>query len=263
MGRHACRRVETLSSLQIFLLSVLGGAFIAAGALFATLLATGIRTPGVERLVEGFGFSAGFFFVILADAVLFTEANTVLPAAILRRPPLSIAGRIARFWVLAFIGNFAGAFLLGWAVHSVQHYPPDVTAVLHSVVQRKLQWHSIGSVGAWWQIVLSGILANWLVGMAAFFAVMGRTIFGRYIPIFLAVSVFVAANFQHSPANMGYYALIMPTGHGPGWGTAFGWSILPAALGNIAGGAILVAALLWYSLQPHERQTAARHVRAH
>ena len=39
------------------------------------------------------------------------------------------------------------------------------------------------------QAVLSGALGNWLVGMAAFLAVMGRTIIGKYIPVLLLVAL--------------------------------------------------------------------------
>ncbi len=72
---------------------------------------------------------------------------------------------------------------------------------------------------------------------AAFFSVMARSVIGKYVPVFLAVTLFVAANFQHSPANMGYFSLIMPTGHGPGWEAALGWNIVPAGIGNMADGA--------------------------
>jgi formate transporter len=101
------------------------------------------------------------------------------------------------------------------------------------------------------------MLANWLVGMAAFFAVMGRSIIGGYIPVFLAVTLFVAANFQHSPANMGYFSLIMPAGHGPGWRAALAWNIIPAGLGNMAGGALLVALPFWHALGPARRRALA------
>ena len=51
--------------------------------------------------------------------------------------------------------------------------------------------------------------ANWLVGMAAFFATMGRTIIGKFVPVALAVSLFVTIGVQHGPANMGHFSLIM------------------------------------------------------
>lgn len=60
------------------------------------------------------------------------------------------------------------------------------------------------------------------------------------------MTLFVSAGFQHSPANMGFFSLIMPTGEGPGWDVALLWSIFPAGLGNIAGGALLVALIFWF-----------------
>ncbi len=257
MAGLGVRRLQTLSVTQTLMLAMLGGAFVTAGALFSVLLATGSQTSGAERLLEGLGFSAGFFFVILSNAVLFTEANVVLPATLLSYDAPTLLRRVARFWALAWVGNLIGAFAIGWAVHLAQHYPADVGALLGRVIDRKMQYRSIGGFGAWWQVVLSGVLANWLVGMAAFFSVMGRTIIGRYVPVFLAVTLFVAANLQHSPANMGFFSLIMPTGHGPGWGPALGWNIVPAGIGNMIGGAVLVALPFWYALRPTERSGLA------
>jgi formate transporter len=241
MAATGATRVDSLSTTRILVVAAMGGGFITVGALFSVLLGAGVSTPGPARLLEGLGFSAGFFFVILSGAVLFTEANVVLPAILLERPTGSAVGRIARFWALAWVGNLAGAVVLGLAVHFAQHYPSDVTRLLHELVARKMQYRDIGGADGWFQAVVSGILANWLVGMAAFFAVMARTIFGKYIPIFLAVTAFVAANLQHSPANMGYFALIMPSGAGPGWGPALFWNVIPAGIGNMLGGAFLVA----------------------
>lgn len=132
-----------------------------------------------------------------------------------------------------------------------------MTGTLTKVVALKMAYRAIGGAGAWWQLVLSGMLANWLVGMAAFFSVMGRAIIGKYLPVFLAVMLFVAANFQHSPANMGYFSHIMPTGRGPGWGAALAWNIIPVGIGNMAGGALLVALPFWYALGPARRRALA------
>ncbi len=74
---------------------------------------------------------------------------------------------------------------------------------------------------------------------------MGRTIIGKYIPVLLTVSAFVAAGFMHSPANMAFVSLATPEGIGPGWGAALAWSIAPAAIGNILGAFFLVALPFW------------------
>jgi formate transporter len=240
LGEHGARRLRALSASRVLVLGVLAGAFITTGALFSALLAAGTDNPGIERLLEGFAFSSGFFFVILSGAALFTEANVVMPATALRHEPGLTAARIARFWALALAGNAIGSLLVAYALHLAQHYPADVTTLLDEIVDRKLAYRATGGTGAWFQIVGSGVLANWLVGMAAFFATMARTIVGKYIPVFLAVTTFVAANFQHSPANLAYFAIAESAGRGPGWDVALGWSVVPAGIGNIIGGSLLV-----------------------
>nr|WP_276317905.1 formate/nitrite transporter family protein [Cobetia sp. ICG0124] len=118
------------------------------------------------------------------------------------------------------------------------------------LVAKKMHYQQTGGAEGWFSLVLSGMLGNWMVGMAAFLAVMGRTIIDKFVPIVLAVSLFVAGNFQHSPANMAYFSMIMPTGEGPGWWDAMRWNILPAGIGNLLGGSLLVALPLWYGLRP-------------
>jgi formate transporter len=257
MGRAAVRRITHLAPWQVFLLSMMGGFFIGMGALTSILLASGVGTPGTTRLLEGFGFSAGFFFVILSEAVLFSEANVMMPASLLEDRGRMVFPTL-RFWVFAFAGNLAGAWLFGVLVHAAQMYGPEDARLLNDVIGLKLQFRAIGGAEGWFKAVLSGVFANWLVGLAAFFAVMGRSLIGKYIPVMLAVIAFDAANFQHGPANMAFFGLINATGHGPGWGTALGWSIAPAALGNIIGGFVLVVLPFWFVLRPHERAAAAK-----
>jgi formate transporter len=253
MCEFGSRRLEHLSVLQLLVLGVIGGGFITMGALFSLLLAEGIEAEGPKRLIEGFGFSAGFFFVILSEAVLFTEANVVLPATILYRRTPAILKKIGRFWALAWLGNFAGAFLVGLLIVIALDYSQGVSNELTEIVGRKMAFAATGTPGAWGRALLSGVLANWLVGMAAFFATMGRSIIGKYIPVLLAVSLFVAANLQHSPANMGYFSLANASGLGPGWLPALAWNIVPVGIGNMLGGGLLVALPFWFALRPAER----------
>jgi formate transporter len=246
---HGLRRLEHLSVVQILILAIMAGGFITMGAMFSVLLSEGVETEGTKRLLQGLGFSAGFFFVILSSAVLFTEANVVLPATIIFQHKKSVVLRIARFWGLTWIGNLTGAVLFGWLVNMAQFYPPEIFTSLSLFVGKKMHYATVGTPEAWFQALLSGVIANWLVGMAAFFATMGRTIIGKYIPVFLAVTLFVAGNFQHSPANMGYFSLIMAAGQGPGWGPAMMWNIIPVGIGNMIGGGFLVSLPFWYALR--------------
>ena len=109
-----------------------------------------------------------------------------------------------------------------------------------------------GGVEGWFALVLSAMLANWVVGLAFFFATTAQNVWSKFIPLALAVLLLEVANFQHSPANMAYFSLLMLGEGGSGWGDAMLWNIPPAALGNILGGALFVATPFWYVLGKRE-----------
>ena len=245
MAEIGATRATERTVPEVIVLSMLAGAFITAGALFSTLIATGTENQGVQKLLEGFGFSVGFFIVILSGALLFTEANVEMPATLMSGNGRLIMGRIGRLWVLAAVGNLVGALVIGYAVHLSQSYSPEYEELLGEITTAKMRYREIGGVEGWARAVLSGALGNWLVGMAAFLAAMGRTIIGKYIPVVLTVSAFVAAGFLHSPANMAYFSLANPEGIGPDWSSALAWSIGPAAVGNVLGAFLLVALPFW------------------
>jgi formate/nitrite transporter len=246
LSRYGLHRILVTSIPQIMVLSVMGGGFITMGALFSVLLSEQVEALGPRYLLQGFGFSTGFFFVILSGAILFTEANVVLPSTLLQQHPRPLMGRLMLFWMLALIGNFVGTLVTSWLISRAQVYPPEMQQTLEAFVAKKTYYHSVGTTTAWFQAMLSGVLANWMVGMAAFFATMGRTIIGKYIPVLLAVTLFCAANFQHSVANMAYFGLISAEGKGPGWWDAMVWNIIPVGIGNMIGGGVLVGLTYWF-----------------
>ena len=232
---------------QNLVLAILGGMFITAGAYFSILLSAGVESEGPALLMLSVGFATGFFFVILSQAILFTEVNVLVPARVLNMTNPSFCLKILAFWGLAIVGNVIGAVLLGLAINIAHPIDGQIMEQLQHLSEKKMSYHASGQTSDWFRLVLSGILANWLVGMAAYFAAMGKTIIGKYVPVLLAVALFVSANFQHSPANTGYFSLIMPTGEGPGWYLAITWNLIPAALGNIIGATLLVALPLQYA----------------
>lgn len=245
MAMFSGRRMLETPVSRLLVMALYAGGLIALGALFSVLLASGVETQGTRRLLEGLGFSAGFFFVIQAQAALFTEINVIMPVTLLHYGKGAVTAKALRFWALAFAANLLGAWVVGCVVAQVQVYPSEVTERLGEIVSAKMAYREVGGAGAWLRALVSGMLANWLVGLAALFATMGRTLVDRYVPVFLAVSLFVAAGFQHSPANMAYFSLAAGAGIGPGWSAALGWSIVPAALGNLLGGLVLVSLPLW------------------
>ena len=109
-----------LDTLSMFGLSVLAGAFIAIGAVFATTVGagslnlhdttgasvTGSIPYGITRLLAGLAFSLGLILVVVAGAELFTGNNLIVMAWASRRVR-TVA--MLRNWVIVYVGNFVGA----------------------------------------------------------------------------------------------------------------------------------------------------------
>ena len=81
MSRETWKNLKGYTFLKALVLSIMGGAFITYGALFSVLISAGVQITGIALLLQGFGFSVGFFMVILSGALLFSETNVVLPAS--------------------------------------------------------------------------------------------------------------------------------------------------------------------------------------
>ena len=246
---------ELLSSspMRQVVLSVVAGSFIAFGAVLSVALTTDVESIGLSRLLLGLGFSAGFVLVILSGSALFTEINVLLPEMFLSRPR-DLCRRCWRFWLIAYLGNAAGALLVGLMVSGAHLLGEAQETRLFEILGEKMEFRDLGTEG-WFAVLLSGILGNWLVGMAAFLATGARTVSGKILGVLFPIIAFVAIGVQHSPANMGYFSVgLIDGGSGIGWGEAIWWNIVPASLGNLIGGAVLVALLFWYTYGRNPQQ---------
>ncbi len=107
------RKAET-KTLEMIALSILAGAFIALGAVFATTIAAGTAGTwpyGVTRLLTGLVFCLGLILVVVGGAELFTGNNLIVMAWASRKVTTTA---LLRNWVIVYFGNFVGA--LGTAV---------------------------------------------------------------------------------------------------------------------------------------------------
>lgn len=119
-----------LEHTKVFVLALAGGGLITMGALFSVLLSADVEITGLKLLLQGLGFSTGFYMIILSRAVLFTEANVLVPTSILQKSSREIWIRAFEFWCLALVGNALGAYIVGTAVMYAQSYPEGVHVAL-------------------------------------------------------------------------------------------------------------------------------------
>jgi formate transporter len=90
----------------------------------------------------------------------------------------------------------------------------------------------------------SGVLCNVLVCMAVWMALAGRSVTDKVLAIVFPITAFVAAGFEHSIANMYFFALAVLLGAPLGVGDIV-HNLLPVIAGNIVGGSVLVAGVYW------------------
>ncbi len=229
---------------RLFAGSALAGAYIALGGTLSLVIGFGFpeitaANPGLQRLLSGLVFPIGLMLVVILGADLFTGNNALLI------PPF-IKGRLSgleiiRNWILVWLGNFAGA--LAFAYFLV--YIPGLTSA--SCYADALAGMATAKTSASFGVIfLKGIGANWCVCLAVWLALSGRRLGEKLLACEIPVMAFVALGYEHCVANMFFLPLAMMQGAPLDAGTLFMANLLPATLGNIAGGALFVGALQYY-----------------
>lgn len=239
-----------LGAARAFVLAMFAGAFIAFGGLFFTVfLSDTTLSWGPQRVVGGLCFCLGLVLVLLCGAELFT-GNALMVCA-LRSHRVS-ASELARNWAIVWLGNFAGALAVVVLVFFAGIYKLNGEAVATSMVSV-----AAGKVAPdWATLFFRGVLCNVFVCLAVWIGFAGKTVVDKVVGILLPISAFVACGFEHCVANMYFLpmgALMVASGYGADVAGASSldiagilYNLSAATLGNIVGGALIVALGYWF-----------------
>lgn len=224
-----------------FVGAIMAGAYIGFGNVVMYSVTAHTDVAWV-RLVSGAVFSAALTIVIFAGSELFTGSTMYMPMA-------NLSGRstvkdTVRVWVVTWIGNLAGAALLGILLK----------AAGGGVILTDGRDHFVAAVQAkaaapGLQLFVRGLLCNWLVCLAIWMCNRTNDASAKLFLIFWPIMIFVSAGFEHSVANMFTFSFALIAGD-------MNISVIDAArnltfvtLGNIVGGALFVAWGYW--IQEH------------
>jgi formate/nitrite transporter len=217
---------------------------------------------GVVRLLAGLVFSLGLILVVVGGAELFTGNNLIVMAWASGK----VTGRaLLRNWAIVYAGNFAGAIGTAALVFLSRQYTFGSNATGISALRTAVSKCDLGFV----QAIALGIMCNALVCMAIWLTYSARSTIDKILSIILPIAAFVAAGFEHSIANMYFipYALFIKAldpaftqavaGQVPHlelltWSSFIVRNLLPVTIGNIVGGAGLVAAAYWAIFLRHD-----------
>ncbi len=256
--------------LDQLVLGVLAGAFIALGAVFATLSTagtTGVLPFGIVRILFGLAFSLGLILVIVGGAELFTGNNLIVMA--FSSGKVSLAA-LLRNWVVVYIGNFAGSVATALFVFLGRHYTFGGGSVGLSALNIGEAKTSLDFV----QAIALGIMCNALVCMAVWLCFSARSTSDKILSIIPPIAGFAAAGFEHSVANMYFIpeALLIKFYGVPSFFEAIKktpadfphltlenfvvGNLLPVTIGNIIGGAVMVGLVYWFVYRRHAASNA-------
>jgi formate/nitrite transporter len=248
-----------MSTLPLFALAVLAGAFIALGAMFATTVVAGAADSipfGVTRVLAGLVFCLGLILVVVAGAELFTGNNLIAMAWAERKVS---ARKLIRNWTIVYAGNLVGALgtvLLVFLGGQYEFGDGSVGASALAIADAK------SGLGFGRALAL-GIMCNALVCLAIWLTYSARSVTDKILAIIFPISAFVAAGFEHSVANMYFLPIGLVIKE---WGSdsffatsgtsptdypsltlenALVDNLIPVTIGNVIGGSVMVGLVYW------------------
>jgi formate/nitrite transporter len=248
-----------LEPTRLLTLAVLAGAFIAFGALASSIAlagADGAMPYGIARLIAGIAFSVGLILVVVGGAELFTGNNLMVMAWAGGEIRLR---DLARAWTIVYVGNFAGAAATAALVFATGAHEAGNGAVGAAALATARAKAELPFLAA----LANGVLGNVLVCLAVWLCYSARTTADRILAIVPPVTIFVAAGFEHSVANMFIlpHAILVKDWAPAAFWTAIGEdrasfaaldamallsNLVPVTLGNLIGGGVLVGAVYWF-----------------
>jgi len=199
--------------LSIFIKAVLAGFCIGVGGdVFLALLQ-------VNKALGAILFTVGLFTICTHGFNLFTGKACY----ILDNKPAYL-GTLAVIWV----GNLVGTALMAGIIH--------LTRLSGSFAEAAQGLVAVKNADSLLSLFLLGALCNVLIYIAVDGYKSNPHEIGKYLALFLGVSVFILAGTEHSVADMFYYAVSGELFHGDGL-----LRLVVISLGNVAGGLIIPA----------------------
>lgn len=249
--------------LQTLLLTFLAGAYIALGGFLAVRCGLGLSWTHFESMGK-FMFAAvfplGLILTVICGADLFTGNAMTLASARYNNRVSWLD--LLRSWSFAWVGNFLGAlfvaYFLVWSTGLIFEKAPSVTGGLfmpwaEALVKLANGKTSLGFGEAFWR----GVGCNWLVCLAVYLSYAAKDTAGKILALWFPTMAFVAMGMEHCIANMFFVPAAIFTGTDPrylelvdtgsataltaDWSRFFIDNLIPVTLGNLVGGAVLVA----------------------
>ena len=186
----------------------------------------------IQEVLATLLYPLGFIAVVIGRAQLFTE-NTLYPV-VLVLDERKHAVNTLRLWGTVFGANVLGA--LGFAALATLS-----GALRPEYVKSLVELGVISAQGNFGHLFWAGVIGGWLIALVAWMVTASHYTIGQIVVVYLLTYLVGLGHFAHCIAASGEI-LSAVLGGAASVGAYFHW-LLPATLGNIAGGVTIVSLL--------------------
>jgi len=211
---------------------VAGGITLGLTGLSVAAVRALIGTGGWQDLLSFLIYPVGFIAVIIGRAQLFTE-NTLYPVVLIldeRR----YFGETLRLWAVVFASNVFGAFLFAVLAVQTPALRPEISAQL-------IKLGLDAQAGTFGHLFFSGIVGGWLIALVAWMVTASHWTIGQLVMVWLLTFIVGVGHFAHCIVTSTEILSSVVAGALP-LSSYLHW-LLPATLGNIVGGVVIVSLL--------------------
>ncbi len=230
------------SPLRYFIYSMLAGIYVGLGIILIYSIGAPLNESNVPFLkaLMGASFALSLTLVIFAGSDLFTGNTMVMVLGKLERKVSW--SEVAKVWSVSYLGNLAGSFLLaGIMIGTGLLSKQPLNSFIVDTAAAKM-------TASFAELFFRGILCNILVCLAVWMCARAKEETTKLILIFWCLFGFIGSSFEHSVANMSLLTMGILAPHANESVSWIGFinNLLPVTLGNIVGGALIVASFYWY-----------------
>lgn len=234
-----------LSAWKMLILGIFAGIFIGFAGIASTTASATVENASVARLVSACVFPAGMAMVLVAGSELFTGNNLIIISVLEKKVRVR---EMLKNWLFVFLGNFLGAAFV--AVMIVYGHIPDLYG--GRLAEKIVAAGVVRVEQTFTEAFIRGVLCNILVCIAVWAAFAAKKVSGKLMMSFWPVMIFVLCGFEHSIADIYFciagiltsseYGIAAENLH---WAGFLLKNLLPVTLGNIFGGAGIMAVGYW------------------
>jgi formate/nitrite transporter FocA (FNT family) len=209
-----------------------GGITMGLTALSLSIVTASLPPSAISSFIAQLTYPVGFIAVIVGRAQLFTE-NTLYPVALMFAERRHFRTTL-RLWSIVLPSNLLGAFLFAALAARTGALRPQYVSAMVELGQESIR--ASGSHVFW-----SAVIGGWIIALVAWLVSGSHSITGSVMLIWLLTFLVGVGHFAHCIASSGEIlaavlqnAVTVPQ---------YFWWLLPAVLGNITGGVLIVTLL--------------------